>query len=200
MPWIKTIAPVDASGDLVSIYESVADHGRVDGILIAQSLKPETIKGHVALYRAIFDERTSHLPLWMLQMVGVYTSLVNGCPYCIEQSFGDLCLALHNDCQARDIRAALEAGLPQTALEGKALAAAHYAEKLARSPRAMKRSDVEALRDAGFEDAEILEINQAVAYFSYANRTILGLGLSDDDLSPTPLPQSAAAGLRDAPV
>ena len=33
-------------------------------------------------------------------------------------------------------------------------------------------------RDAGVSDGEILEINQVVAYFAYANRTVLGLGCS----------------------
>jgi hypothetical protein len=30
----------------------------------------------------------------------------------------------------------------------------------------------------GYTDGEILEINQVSAYFSYANRTVLGLGCS----------------------
>ena len=34
------------------------------------------------------------------------------------------------------------------------------------------------LRDAGYSDGEILEINQVSAYFGYANRTVLGLGCS----------------------
>jgi uncharacterized protein YciW len=36
------------------------------------------------------------------------------------------------------------------------------------------------LRNAGYEDGEILEINQVVSYFAYANRTVLGLGCSTD--------------------
>ena len=39
---------------------------------------------------------------------------------------------------------------------------------------------IEALRTSGFDDGEILEINQVVAYFNYANRTVLGLGCSTD--------------------
>ncbi len=35
-----------------------------------------------------------------------------------------------------------------------------------------------ALRQAGLGDGEILEINQVVSYFAYANRTVLGLGVS----------------------
>ena len=37
---------------------------------------------------------------------------------------------------------------------------------------------VAELRDLGYEDGEILEINQVSAYFNYANRTVMGLGCS----------------------
>ena len=44
------------------------------------------------------------------------------------------------------------------------------------------------MRNAGYSDGEILEINQVTAYFSYANRTVLGLGCSTegDDLGLSP--------------
>lgn len=35
-----------------------------------------------------------------------------------------------------------------------------------------------ALRDAGLNDGEILEINQVASYFAYVNRTVLGLGVT----------------------
>ena len=34
------------------------------------------------------------------------------------------------------------------------------------------------MRQAGYSDGEILEINQVTAYFNYTNRTVLGLGCS----------------------
>ena len=39
---------------------------------------------------------------------------------------------------------------------------------------------IKELRNVGFDDGEILELNQVCAYFSYANRTVLGLGCSID--------------------
>ena len=46
------------------------------------------------------------------------------------------------------------------------------------SPAALTEDTVIQLRSAGFNDGEILEINQVAAYFNYANRTVLGLGCS----------------------
>ena len=33
------------------------------------------------------------------------------------------------------------------------------------------------MKAVNFSDAEILEVNQVVGYFNYANRTVLGLGV-----------------------
>jgi len=53
-----------------------------------------------------------------------------------------------------------------------------YAAKLTRSPADLRESDIAALREAGLDDGEILEVNQVAGYFAYANRTILGLGVT----------------------
>ncbi len=52
-----------------------------------------------------------------------------------------------------------------------------YAEKLTKTPWSMRESDVAALRMAGFSDAGILDINQVVGYYAYANRLVDGLGV-----------------------
>lgn len=53
-----------------------------------------------------------------------------------------------------------------------------YAEKLTRTPAAMARDDVDALRAAGLSDKGVLEVALVVAYFAYANRLADGLGVS----------------------
>ena len=53
-----------------------------------------------------------------------------------------------------------------------------YARKLTNNPGSIGEESIEKLRANGYTDGEILEINQVCAYFSYANRTVLGLGCS----------------------
>jgi uncharacterized peroxidase-related enzyme len=53
-----------------------------------------------------------------------------------------------------------------------------YAVKLTLSPAAVTREDVQALRDAGFDDRAILDIVQITAYFAFVNRTADGLGVA----------------------
>ncbi len=52
-----------------------------------------------------------------------------------------------------------------------------YAAKLTREPWAMVESDVIALREAGFSDSAILDINQVTGYYAFANRLVDGLGV-----------------------
>ena len=52
-----------------------------------------------------------------------------------------------------------------------------YAAQLTREPWTMERSDVEALREAGFSDSAILDINQVTGYYAFVNRLADGLGV-----------------------
>jgi NAD(P)H-hydrate epimerase len=52
-----------------------------------------------------------------------------------------------------------------------------YALKLTRTPAAMTRDDVDALRAHGLDDRAIVDANQVVAYYNYVNRVADGLGV-----------------------
>ena len=52
-----------------------------------------------------------------------------------------------------------------------------YAEKLTLEPWSMTAEDLAPLREAGFDDRAILDINQITAYFAYVNRIADGLGV-----------------------
>ena len=55
-----------------------------------------------------------------------------------------------------------------------------YAEKLTLKPGEMEQADVQALKDAGVPDGEILEANQIIGYFNYVNRCLNGLGVTTE--------------------
>ena len=52
-----------------------------------------------------------------------------------------------------------------------------YVDKLTVRPWDMVESDVAALRDRGFSDSAILDINQVTGYYAFANRLVDGLGV-----------------------
>ena len=72
-------------------------------------------------------------------------------------------------------------------LDQRRLAMLAYVEKLTRAPASMVRADVEALRAAGFGDADILAIAEVAGYYAYVNRIAGGLGVdveSSDQATP----------------
>ena len=52
-----------------------------------------------------------------------------------------------------------------------------YAAKLTQEPWNMVEADVTALRDVGFSDEAILDINQVTGYYAFVNRLADGLGV-----------------------
>lgn len=52
-----------------------------------------------------------------------------------------------------------------------------YVRKLTLTPASTSEADIIALREAGFGDKAILEINQIAGFFAWCNRTVDGLGV-----------------------
>lgn len=179
MPYIKVIKPGKAKGRLAKIYERVTGPGgQVDNVLQIHSLRPHTLEGHMALYKAVLHHPRNKLPTWFLEAIGVRVSILNDCGYCARHHGEGLKRLLQGDSGRfeayREQLEADEPGAPFSAAERAALA---YADKLTLAPGSVDQADTHALECAGFKDGEILEINQVAAYFAYANRTVTGLGV-----------------------
>jgi uncharacterized peroxidase-related enzyme len=181
MIWIATIPYDQAEGRLRELYDRVKGAGdNVDNIMLAHSLRPHSMEGHRALYKSVLHHRGNTLDKWLLEALGVWVSVLNGCRYCIEHHVAGLRRLLGDDARAEAIRAALETGAPEHAFDGAELALFGYASRLTTDPASLTPAHIEALRHAGLDDGQILEANQVVAYFAYANRTVLGLGVSTE--------------------
>ena len=61
------------------------------------------------------------------------------------------------------------------------MAMLHYARKLTLTPPAIRETDLQKLRDEGFSDSAILDINQVAAYYAFVNRLADGLGVQLED-------------------
>lgn len=179
MTWIATIAYADATGRLRLLYDRVkGPDDNVDNIMMAHSLRPHTMEAHMAVYKNVLHHAANALPKWFLETLGVLVSRINGCAYCVDHHFAGLSRLLGDPARAAAIRAALEAERFEEMFTPAEQAALRYAAKLTRTPAAMTEADLAAIRTAGFDDGRILEINQLVAYFAYANRTVQGLGVT----------------------
>jgi len=180
MAWIDTISYEDATGKLKQLYDRVkGPDNNVDNIMISHSLRPHTMEGHMAIYKYVLHHSANTIPKWFLECLGVWVSSLNNCHYCVDHHFAGMARLMDDEERAHALRRAIEtrniAGAPLDAAQKHAM---QYAEILTTRPASLTEDHVQTLRDAGFDDGEILEINQVCAYFSYANRTVLGLGCS----------------------
>ncbi|MCY4494941.1 MAG: peroxidase-related enzyme [Acidimicrobiaceae bacterium] len=83
-----------------------------------------------------------------------------------------------------ELVAAVEHDWRTAPLSPKRSAMLDFAVKLTETPAATSDTDVDALRQAGFNDRDILDIVEVVAYYAYANRIADGLGLQTEDWIP----------------
>ena len=182
MTWIRTVPYGEAEGRLKTLYDRVkGPDDNVDNIMMAHSLRPHTMEGHMALYKYVLHHTGNRVPKWFLETLGVWVSILNRCTYCVDHHFEGLVRLLNDDAKAKTIRAALDSGdIDAGPFDGREKAALHYARTLTEDPSALTGDSVEQLRTAGYDDGEILEINQVSAYFAYANRTVLGLGCATE--------------------
>lgn len=180
MSWIKTIPFEAATGKLKRLYARVTGpDGNVDNIMMVHSLRPHSMEGHMVLYKNVLHHSGNAIPKWFLETLGVWVSSLNACEYCVEHHFQGLRRLLNDDARADALRRAIKArDVDAAPLDAAQKQAMRYAQLLTEAPADLCEADVIALREVGYDDGEILEINQVSAYFSYANRTVLGLGCS----------------------
>ncbi len=179
--WIKMISDAEADEELLEVLKLArTPHGTVDNVMRVHSLRPNTMRGHVILYRAALHDDANTLPMWLQETISSYVSILNDCPYSLANHWSNARHLIGDEARADAIEAALQTGRPEEAFEGRELALLRYAEKLTRNPGAMEEGDVQALKDAGVDDGEILEANQIIGYFNYVNRLLNGLGVTTE--------------------
>ena len=123
MTWISTISYDDAHGALKDLYDRIkGPDDNVDNIMLAHSLRPHSMQGHMTLYKYVLHHPRNTLPKSYLETIGVWVSLLNDCGYCVEHHFAGLARLLGEQERATAIRTAFENRDPGQAFEGRELA------------------------------------------------------------------------------
>ena len=179
MSWIKTISYKEAGSRLKRIYDKVkGPNDNIDNVLLIHSLRPHTLVGHMTLYKSVLHNSNNTLPKWYLEALGVYVSYLNKCDYCFEHHYVGFIRLYDDDVKAAQFRQAVIDDDISSFFDGRYLAGCLHAKQLTQAHHTIGEVDISALRKAGFDDGEILEINQVVSYFNYVNRSVVGLGVS----------------------
>lgn len=177
--WIKMISDEDADEELSEVLNLArTPHGTVDNVMRVHSLRPNTMKGHVTLYRAALHDETNTIPMWFQETVSSYVSILNDCPYSYANHWKNAAHLMQDSTKSNQIEIALNSKKPESYFSGAELAMLQYCQKLTLQPGEMIESDVINLRDNGVDDGQILELNQIIGYFNYVNRLLNGLGVT----------------------
>ena len=173
MPWISVIDEGEATGKLKEIYEELKEkRGKVGNILKVHSLNPQAMKDHADLYVTLMFGK-SKLTREERELIGVIISITNGCKYCINHHAE----ALNNYWKDRERIEKLIQDFRSLELPERIIKMFEYAIKLTKTPNAINQNDINTLRECGFSEEEILNINLITSYFNFVNRIALGLGV-----------------------
>ena len=182
MAWIKTVKYGDSTGKLRKLYDRVkGPDDNVDNIMMIHSLRPHTLEGHMVMYKNVLHHSSNSLEKWFLELIGIWVSELNRCDYCVKHHFTGLKRLLQDESRAIKLMNHLsEKNINCMPLQNYEKLALEYAQLLTENPAKVTREIVKSLYEVGFSDGQILEINQVVAYFNYANRTVVGLGCNTE--------------------
>ena len=179
MSWIKTIDYTQAKGRLKRFYDRIkGPNNSLDNVLTIHSLRPHSLEGHMVLYKNVLHHSGNSLPKWYLETLGTYVSLLNYCNYCVRHHSIGIKRNLKNDKQYHLIVEAIKTGKFKGVLSDKFMTGMQHAKLLTLHIKDASEDAIQHLRNVGFTDGEILEINQLVSYFNYVNRTVVGLGVA----------------------
>ena len=114
--WIKMISDENASSELKEILNLArTPHGTVDNVMRIHSLRPNTMKGHVTLYRAALHDEVNTIPMWFQETISSYVSMLNNCDYSLANHWKNAVHLMGIEQDANKIEEALKAQHPEKA-------------------------------------------------------------------------------------
>lgn len=173
MPWIRVVDETEAKGQLEEVYQELkSKRGKIANIMKIHSLNPQAMKEHLDLYGTLMFGK-SNLTREERELIAVVVSAVNKCEYCVTHHANALNHYWSDDERIKKfVRNFRSVELPER-VQGML----EYAVKLTRNCSTINSSDVGKLRECGFKDEDILNINLIASYFNFVNRIALGLGV-----------------------
>ena len=150
--------------------------GFVPNVLRVYTLRPR----HLQLWNQFYEELMrgeSGLTKAEREMIAVVVSATNRCHYCMVSHSAAL-RKLTGDPALADT---LATNYKYAQLEPKQRAMLDFAVKLTEQSHRCTEGGVEALREAGWNDEEIMDIAEVTAMFNFTNRLASGLGWRPND-------------------
>lgn len=173
LPWIAPLAEVELTPRHL---EGLVDAARAKSPyfrLLARD--PEILGARTRTDKDIFYNPEGGLPRAERELAAAAVSRYNGCIYCASVHARFATHFSVDEAGKQAVQRLLDGGTSaEQAPRWRAIVDASVA--LSQTPPRFGTSHVAALRAAGLEDAAIVDVIQAAAFFNWANRLMLSLG------------------------
>jgi uncharacterized peroxidase-related enzyme len=170
--WLRVPKEDELPAEVLELWRpSLERLGFVPNVLRLFALRPS----HLLAWNTHYEEAMkgdSRLTKAEREMIAVVVSVANRCAYCTVAHSAAL-RKLTKDPALAD---AVAADHTQAPVEPRVKAMLDYALKLTLLPAEMEEADVQALRDAGWRDEDVMDIAEVTGLFNASNRMASGLG------------------------
>lgn len=146
--------------------------GFVPNVFRAQALNGDQFLAWWNYFNLLVNKE-GHLSNAERELIAVVVSGINRCTYCTV-SHGAALRQFSGDTVTSDLVAV---NWRQADLPAREQAIAEYAELLTRAPDEVTPADLEALREVGMDDHQIMELVQVIGMFNMTNRVSTAIGL-----------------------
>lgn len=176
MSWVPLVSDEQASPEVKGMYDDIRKGWNfVPNYFHALGRDAQLLRDQMNLFtNALYTDRG--LTRVVKEQVALVVSGLNTSSYCVAahmQILGQLGLN-------KAMTYKLATDYPAASVEPRIMELFRFAEKLTRRPGDMEKADVDRLREAGWNDAEIFDTVLITALYACANRFSAGLGLLPD--------------------
>jgi alkylhydroperoxidase domain protein len=172
--WVPWLAPVPEA-ELSDVQRDALIEPKRAGMpyfrLLARD--PAALKARTLTDLDIFFNTTGGVGRAERELAAAATSRRNGCVFCASVHAA---AATRESGRRDDVQRLLDDGVTADLGDARWNAVVAASVALADTPLGFAEQDLQGLRDAGFDDAEILDVLGGAAFFHWANRLMLSLG------------------------
>ena len=154
------------------VEKQLEQNGFVNNLFKVLPLNAAQYKGFLDFKYSLFNEEICYLSTADKEMIGLVVSSTNNCSYCLT-THSDILRGLTKNPGWVD---QLTYNYRSAKLTDKQRALCDYAYRTTRYPNEITTKEVDLLREAGFNDHEVLEAAFTVGFFNYTNRWVSTIG------------------------
>ncbi len=169
--WLDVVSLAAATPEQIAVLEESHPKAKVSDYYLFLVHQPEVLKQRSVAFNAIMYA-PGGMPRSERELGATVVSRINGCVYCASvhaQRFEQL--AKRTDAIVEVFNDPHTAGTSE-----RERAIVQFSIELTSHPERVSSASIQALKDVGLTEAEILDLMHSVAIFAWANRLMLNLG------------------------